>query len=148
MPAIVTEQELQAWLEETKLDVPSVDEQLDATARDEVFGALSAVYDVTGWVSTETTPSLVRRIMAMLIASYLYRRQYSEDSDENPGYAVWLEGKAHALLVGVIDGSIDLTDVDEIPASASVPTFWPNDVADIVGSEEYSPARFRMGQVF
>lgn len=145
---IVTEPELQAWLEETKLDVPSVDEQLDATARDEVFGALSNVYDVTGWVDTATTPSLVRRIMAMLIAAYLYRRQYSEDSDENPGYAVWLEGKAMALLAGVMDGSIDLTDVDVDPSTTALPTFWPNDLANIVGTEEYSPAVFRMGQVF
>ena len=159
MAEVVTVAEVQQWLEATKLHIGTVDDELHATAREIVFSRASRVYTVTTWVDVATTPSLIRKLVAMLIASYTYRRQYSEAiGTEDNNYADWLDRQVELILSGIVDSTIDLTDVATEASSASGPAYLPNastgytQVYDASGNpvgDQYSEdIKFRMGTRF
>jgi hypothetical protein len=82
----------------------------------------------------------------MSYAAAAYRRQYSEDLGNDPGYPVWLEASVEASLSQIVSGTLDLLDdsatINEV-GSVSSPSFYPNDAAD-----ETDPRAFSMGMVF
>lgn len=142
----VTQPEVQAWLEPTKLTLDSVDAELEANAAVVVFTQLAQVYDTSTWVNAASTPELVRKIMAMLIAAWTYARAYSQDDIAvSEGFMRWLERKAHMLIEGLVSGAIDLVDVPGI-AFPQYPTFWPNDSTEV--EDPNSAAAFAMGRVY
>lgn len=153
MALITTLPEVQQWLEQSKLTVENVEQPLHDHYRDVVLSRLFNVYTTSGWVSVSTTPSLVRKIIAMLMASVIYRRAYSEDNSDDDSYGGWLESSAMSLLDGLAGGSLQLPE-EEAPVSASgQPVFWPTDSTatlepgnGLVGSD--SDRKFTMGMAF
>jgi hypothetical protein len=154
----VTIEEVQQWLEPTKLTVPSVDVELEATAALLVLNTLSTEYTTTTWVDDTTTPPIVRKIISMLVAAWLYNRAYSEETPDGNNYALWLESKAYALLQGLVSGTIDIPEVPGEAAAIGPATYYPTDVTGAV--EQYNALgyqvgvlgqddiKFRMGDVF
>lgn len=151
--------EVQQWLETTKLTTIAVDAQLEATAAERVLSAVARIYDVTTWVSETTTPSLIRKIIAMLVAAWSYDRQYSEDTVEGSAYGERLEERAMMLLQGILDGTLDLLDiVDEPTPTTSGPVFHPDDstgrtqqydaAGHAIGGEFDADTKFQMGMRF
>lgn len=137
--------EAQAWLEPTKLTLSALDAELESSSSVRVLGSLARVYDVSGWTTPETTPILVRKIIAMLYAGELYNRQYSEDYDGS-SYGDRLIAMAMTSIQGIADGSVDLIDV-EVPASTTgSPSFYPNDDAGAL--DKHEDAKFTMGRVW
>lgn len=123
----VTLADVQGWLESTKLTLASVDAALEASAAETVFSSASRVYDTSTWVDANTTPRLIRQVIAMYVAGWTYNRQYSEDSEESNWWGDYLLGEAEKLLSGIVDGTIDLLDVAGTVGNVSGPTFYPND---------------------
>jgi len=149
--ANITVEDVQAWLEETKLEIGSLDSNLESQVATEVLGRVStADYDVTGWIDPGTTPKLIRKIIAMLYAGWFYDRQYSETSDTND-YALRLKEAAEALLKGIVEGT---TDIVEVPGTTTLiePVFFPTDDSSSVPFNPYvpgdGPAAFSMGARF
>jgi hypothetical protein len=144
---LVTEPLVQQWLEQTKLTVAHVPDELDQTAKDITFGRVSQVYDVSTWVDAITTPSLILRIMSMFIAAWMYESQYSEDLpiDAN-NWGVKLENMANDLLTQIADKGILLGDEPVPGGSLGAPVFYPTDVQDSDGMGE--DRKFAMGKVF
>jgi hypothetical protein len=144
---IVTLPEVQQFLEPTKLTLVAYDPELYATSREIVFSRLAAYYTTSTWIDVASTPALVRKVVAMLIAAITYQRQYSEDmpiQDENWG--VKLEQMAMTLLDGIVSGAVDL-DAIAVINPLSGPIFWPND--DSIDSDGCPvEAVFTMGHVF
>jgi hypothetical protein len=138
---------VQAWLVTRKLELLEVDPALELHAKDMVFGKLAQSYDVTGWLSSATTPSLVQNIMAMLIAAWTYEIAYSNDSGDVQAYTLWLERKANDLMAGIISGAIDIIEVIGRPETEfSNIDFWPNDSTEILCPD--AAAKFTVSKVF
>lgn len=140
---------VQAWLEPTKLTVSEVDTALEGHVVQEVLGAIGSVYDVSGWIDSATTPSLVLTIMSMKYASRFYARVYSE----NPGeakYAIRLAEDANTLLAGVVDKSFQLVEITDDDTSS--PLFYPTDVSSAqdptADDPSLGPAAFSMGRIW
>lgn len=125
--AVITDAEVQAWLEATKLTIAGFDTEFELTARLKVFGAVAEVYDTSTWVDHADTPELVSKVIAAYVAAWTYRRQYSEDADEAASYADWLEALADELLANIVSGTVDLAEVEGLPSSTGQPDFYPKD---------------------
>lgn len=146
-PTLVTVELVQQWLEKTKLTVGQVPDELDQTARDVVFGRVSQVYDTSTWVNTATTPSLILRIVSMLVAAWIYQSQYSENLEIDAGnWGVKLESLAMGLIDGIVEQTIDIIDGGVVSSDLSNPLFFPTDAQDTDG--EGSEIKFSMGRVF
>lgn len=147
MATLVTEELVQQWFEETKLHVERVPDELDQTARDVVFGRVSQVYDVSTWVDSVTTPSLIQRICSMLIAAWMYERQYSEDLPiDATNWGVKLETWANSLMQQIVDKVLLLPDTPVPVGSLGAPIFFPTD--DQETDDQGSETKFLMGKVF
>lgn len=142
MPFFVDATPIQDWLEDTKLTVPfPLEEGLESLHVQRVLGVLAIRYNVSTWLTATTTPVLVSKLVAMLYAATLYRRQYSEDLGNNPAWPVWLEKTAMETLALIVSGAIDLIDVIvEVDTGLLSPIFYPNDAADVDDPRSFAMA--------
>ena len=158
MADIVRLDEVQSWLESTKLRLSGLDNELVDTAKTSVFAQLSATFDISGWLDYTTTPDLVRKVIAMYVASWTYSRQYSEAIGTNlNNYSAWLENKANLLLSGILSGNYAL-EVVATGGDPGAPAFWPNDTTgatqqfdaagNSIGGQYSEDIKFTMGQIF
>jgi hypothetical protein len=144
--AHISLEEAQAWLDNNKLTLDEVDSELEEAAVAVAFSALSTRFDTTVWTDDTDTPSLVRKVIAMLHTAWYYNRAYSEEADETPAYGRWLESLATSLLGGLAGGSIDVDpDSEDDRGSWAYPSFYPTDLATL---DEDAPRAFSMGKVF
>ncbi len=146
--AYLTVPNVQTWLEATKLTVATVESGLETATKFRVIAALSEVYDTSLWLDDTSTPALVRQVMAMYYAAWYYRRTYSEDTDSSPTYADWLEGLADTMLMGIVDGTLDLIEVVGLSAATGSMDFYPQDNNYDSNGYRVDDAKFTMGQVF
>lgn len=153
MTAISIE-DVQTWLPEDKFDESAgLDTNLVDQVAIEVYSQLATAYDTTLWIAPEATPLLVRRIISMLYAAWVYDRAFSADNNDINGYATLLRDQANLLLAGVIGGTLPLEDSDDPFSGADgTPSFYPNDrssaLRPIPSDRSLGPASFSMGQVF
>lgn len=148
--ALVTVDEVQAWLERSKLTL-APDDTLpeEQTASEVVLSRLSTKFDVTKWTSTASTPKLVRKIIAMLVAAWRYNTVYSETGDSGNPYADKLEARAELLLQQILDGALVLQDVtNDGPAVKGTLSFYPTDASTAINDKNDKGRVFTMGQVF
>ena len=148
--ALVTIDDVQIWLEVTKHRI-APDDQLpeESAASEVVLSRLAVRFDTTTWVDPASTPSLVRKIIAMLVASWRYNRVYSEtDEDAGNPYANKLEQRANDLITAILEGSIALTDVGTGPAIDGTVDFYPTDISTATDSVDDKGRVFTMGKVF
>jgi hypothetical protein len=159
--AHVSVAEVQHWLDPNKLRLDDNDQLVeDDEISPLVLGRLAAAYNVTGWDSPSTTPSVVRKIIAMLIAGNKYNKVYSETDDAGNRYASKLEGIAWDRVNMVVSGQISLFDAtgDVLIGDLSIPKFWPDDdtgrrdvanalgvVTAVAGEDDI---KFRMSQIW
>jgi hypothetical protein len=128
-----------ATLDDANLHLPTDKVNVDTAEFDEVQldaeriirGHLANYYSATElslWTSPETTPGLIRSIAGRLMAAFVYRRRYSEDSLDDPEYAQTKYNEAMALLVGIQAGTIVVDGITEQPTTDRLTNadFWPN----------------------
>lgn len=146
--SVVTEQQVQQWLGSYKITIDDVDDELENTAKTQVFSALSSRYSTSEWVSYATTPKLVQQVISMLIAAWLYARIYSEDDVSISSYATSLEARANALLQSIANGQMLLAEVEAVVKTTDGPSFYPMD--NSVEDDGYTPVgpKFGMGSVY
>lgn len=148
MADLITKQQAQSYAEPSKMSIATLDSELLGNIQGEVLARVDSVHDTTTWVDPVTTPDLVRTVITMLYVSWLYHRTYSEDEGDNE-YAVRLAEKAEALIMGIIDGTIDLPGID---TGAGQPSFYPTDASSALeptaDDPSLGPAKFSMGQVW
>jgi hypothetical protein len=122
----------QAWLENTKANLTTLDLNLEAQVSGDVLGRLLEVYSdptfgVPTWIDNTTTPILVKQCIAMLYAGWFYDRQFSEMvAAEGMSYGTVLRNYAETLLEGIISGSIILVEIAP-NEPATEPAFYPTD---------------------
>lgn len=158
--AHVTVVEVQTWLDPDKLAIPGNDLlPEDAEIAPTVLGRLAVAYDVTGWDDVATTPAVVRKIIAMLIAANRYNKIYSETDDSGNRYANKLEGIAWDRVNQIVNGQIVIFDAaDAIISDTSRPKFYPTDatgrsviydaLGNVIGAEGSEDSKFNMAMRF
>ena len=144
-------QEAQAWCEKTKLNLgTSLDDELEASITAQVIGQVAQVYETSSWVDPDTTPRLVRTVIAMLYVSWIYDRTYSEDADPS-SYGALLRSRAEALLASIISGGVTLPEITP-SVDTGQPAFYPTDASteDEASDDDASagPEKFTMGVVW
>lgn len=152
MTTHITVEEANAWADKVKLNFGNLDSELESAQAAQVLARVSQVYTVTGWVDSTTTPSLIRKIIAMMYTGWYFQRTYSEDQDVST-YGVMLLRQAETLIDGVIDGSITLIDIDPIiDLQTSEPVFYPNDNSSALQPTQDDPSlgppKFTMGTIW
>lgn len=143
--AYLTQPDVQAFLEQTKARIDTIDPVLDQDTSAYVLGSLDGQYDITTWINGDTTPSLVLSIMAMRYAGIFYSRNYSEDEQSMNGWGAWLLKECDTLLNAIISGSIGIVGVSPVQDERG-PLFFPTDAQDFdnLGNE----TKFTMGKLF
>lgn len=135
-------EDVNTWLEPSKLSVSEIEPGLDVYATGLIVGALVARFDTTTWVDETTTPSLVKQLISMLYAAAFYRREYSEDLVDGTGlnWAQWLEQSAGGYVSQIVAGVIDIIGLpDGTDEGLALPAFYPTDESSID-----DPAKFSM----
>jgi hypothetical protein len=80
---------------------------LESTARDIVFGNLAETYDVNDWYGGPTSPpSIVRNVLGMLVAGWVYDRQFSEEAATGNSYGQRRIREAYGIMQSIMDGTI------------------------------------------
>jgi hypothetical protein len=148
-----------AWADRVKLTLTDpLDAALEAQTYAEVSASAADAYDVSSWVDYSSTPSLIKKVMAMYYVGWYISRVYSEDDDAS-AYAVMLLARADKLLEGISEGTTLLTDA--APGTSlnnNAPMFYPNDMSSLpwcepggvanVFDKSAGPSKFSMGDCF
>lgn len=145
---LVTADDVQLWLEPTKILIDSSDELAEESFHSAyVTGRLASKVVVTGWVSPSTTPVMVRSIIGMRVAAQRYNVAYSETSEDdgNP-YANKLMEWSEMLIQGILDGTLLVVGIPDTPGLVGTIAFYPTDLVGLEFPEE--AARFAMGHIF
>ena len=148
----ITVQEANAWADKVKLNIGFLDSELENTQATQVLSRVSQAYNVSSWVDTTSTPSLIRKIIAMLYVGWFFQLTYSED-DSTSSYGLLLINQAENLINGIVDGSITLVDaVAGTDLGLSQPAFYPTDASSAltptIDDPSLGPAQFSMGKIW
>jgi hypothetical protein len=150
MAALITLAEAAAWGEKTKLApaLQELDDTLLELIQSEVLAHIGVVASTTTWVSSATTPAMVKTIIAKLYLAWVIDRQYSED-EELSAYAALLRAGAIGLQTLIETSAVDIpgvTDSDDT-AGDGLPSVYPTDTTTDRFGCPYGPY-FTMDQVF
>lgn len=149
MPHVTVEQ-LNAWVEQTKMSFTEVDAALESQVSSMVIAKLAPTFDTAStWTDTTNTPQIVQDVIAMRYVGWYYHRTYSEDEDLS-GYGERLLKESDNLIMGLLSGAIGII---EIPGStAGQPAFYPNDASSAMEptpeDPSLGPAKFTMGTIW
>ena len=152
--AYVTKEEVNAWLEPTKLSVTTIEVELETQVANMIMGQLGGSFDTSVWTNNTNTPKLIRTIIAMHYAAWVTDRAFSDSSDELNAYAQLLRSMADANIAGLIAGVLTYDDIPPTGDGTDIssPAFFPNDLSSsqkpTADSPHDGPAVFQMGQVF
>lgn len=141
--------EVQAWLSDGRIVVDDGD--LSEQIEEYVLSRVEGTYDTSAWIDKDTTPDLVRQVIAILTAGLILRKAYSDQDDIIP-YADKLEIMGEARLVQIEEGKLTLTIgaivIQGSTASAAAgPVFFPTET-ERLDSDSPHKIVFEMGTVF
>lgn len=144
-------EEANAYADKNKLNIAFIDTDLEASQAELTFAKISQVYDASTWVDGTTTPSLVRKVIAMQYVGWYYLRVYSEDEDVST-YGQLLLSQAAEILEGIVTGTLVLTDVSVPAINPDQPSFYPTDVSSAQSPTYEDPSlggpTFSMGRIW
>ena len=142
---VVTAEEVQQWLDNTKMAVSTVDANLEATFKAKVYSRLASIYDTSTWVDVASTPTLIRQIISAYIAAWTYDRQYSEADPDGNAYARRIARWADEQLENIAQGELDLTEVAGF-VTVTQPSYHPEDATG--AGQQYDEAGYAVGDVY
>lgn len=151
MATRITLADANAWLESTKLTLSAIDPELERQISSLILGRLAPVFDTSSWLNDQSTPALVRTIIAMNYVAWVYDKNYSDDAEDN-AYARLLRQYADVNMAALIAGDIELAEAPEANDEITKPAFFPNDVSSANEPTPDNPSdggpSFLMGSVF
>lgn len=150
--AHITTADVNAFADGRKITIAALDAALEGTQSTQVFARLSQIYNTSTWVDENTTPTLVKSIIAMLYVGWLFQRTYSEDTNIS-NYGTLLIAEATTLLDGLVAESIVIPNLPiGQNTGLSQPSFYPDDLSSAAETTyddmSLGPAKFTMGQVW
>jgi hypothetical protein len=158
--AHVTVAEVQGWLDKDREPIPENDPlDDDVQFSTLVFAKIQQVMNTAGWIDVSTTPPVIRKIIACLVAANRYNRIYAEEEDAGNKYAGKLERLAWGWIQDIIDGKMVVLDNSGVEIlNANDPRFYPTDatgaatIYDALGNKIGEPGsediKFTMAATF
>lgn len=141
MTVLVDVSDVNVWLSQKKTQVTAIEEALAEQLADTVIGVVSQRYNTGNWISINSTPLLIKRIISMFYAGYYYNRSFSNEAD--PGtYGDRLLADAQTLLDGIANGTIS------IPTDVAIPIQVIDNTPSIATELLLSEPMFSMSQEF
>jgi hypothetical protein len=125
--ALIDSADAQAWAEGTKVDASELDDELLSQIEAEILGIAGLTYDVSVWEAPASTPTLIKKIIAMNYVAAIYDRTYSEDGGLSE-YAALLRAQASVLLTAISNHTVEL-GVEFEPILTGSPSFYPTDAS-------------------
>jgi len=152
MVALITITEAQQWAEKSKLTLSTLENGLVDQIATQILNRIAQAYDTTVWTTPTNTPPIVRSIIAMSYVSWVYSKTYSEDEVSENAYALRLLAWAEALIMGILDGTTEITTPPPVNGLVTTPSYYPTDASSaLVPTPEdpsLGPAVFTMGAIF
>lgn len=149
--ALITVEEANSWADQVKLNLSVLDSELEESMATQVLARVSQAYETTSWVSSGTTPKLIRKIIAMMYVGWYFQRTYSEEEETN-SYGLMLIAQAERLIEGIVTGSLSLPDSSEPSLNVDAPSFYPTDASSLLTPTVDDPslggAKFSMGTIW
>ncbi len=108
--ATITAKMANAWTDSSKLNITTIDTELESQIVAQVFSKLRGLYDTTTWVEESTTPKLVKSILSMIYTGMVYNKTYAVDGADTDLYGNMLIADANKLLDSVSSGVSVLVD--------------------------------------
>ena len=126
--ALITNDDVQPWLSDDRLDIELTDDLSEETYLSAVLtGRLSkAGYDTSSWTSAPSTPDVIRGILGRQVAAYRILKVYADQEDVSAYAQEVLLDSAENTIEMLLSGDIDLGDssYDETTGTAG---FYPTD---------------------
>lgn len=147
--------EVQQWLEITKFEVTYINTELEVAQFATVSTALVERYPVDTWINEATTPDMIRSLVSMLIAGFMYNAQNAENASDAGSWGTWLINYANKCIASLAGGKTQLPGV--VREDFTYPSFWPTQVATDMADPTLggnpadptaAPRVFKMGTVF
>lgn len=147
--AIIPLAKINQFLPQEKLELSAADADsynvpdLERTAWDIVTAKLHG-FDQSEWSlpateqETASVPSIIENVLGMLVAAWIYQRQFSEEASENEfNYGHKLEADAYRLLEGIINEDLVLGDVvvNETDAEFDAPSVYETEPVFTIGAQ-------------
>jgi hypothetical protein len=143
--------DVNAWLEDTKLSLDSLDASLEDQVSNLILSRLAPEFTVTTWTDIASTPKIIRTLIAMLYAAWTYDRAYGDNAEEPNTYAVLLRRTVESNIAGILSGYIVVTE-SPLTTDSREPVFFPTDFSSAQAptddNPEWGPPAFMMGSVF
>ena len=119
--AILTTALVNAWTDKDRLNLTTLDNDLESQIASQVIAQASQAFDTSSWISEATTPMLIKSVMAMMYAGREYQNRNIDAVDDITFYGSKLIQDAEALLNNIISGLIVLKDTTNtvVPMSTS-----------------------------
>ena len=108
--ATITAKMANALTDSSKLNITTIDTELESQIVAQVFSELRGLYDTTTWVEESTTPKLVKSILSMIYTGMVYNKTYAVDGADTDLYGNMLIADANKLLDSVSSGVSVLVD--------------------------------------
>ena len=102
-------------------------QDLEESARDIVIAKLSYHLNTSNWFDPVDPPDLIINIMGMLVAGWVYDRQFAEESTEGATYGKHKEAEAYRLLEGILEGKYKLHGALYLDDETRVPSTYESD---------------------
>lgn len=146
----LTTENVQAWLQNTKYKISSVDQEFLTLAKEYIFGEVGQRYDTAAWLDSATTPTLILHLMAMQVASYELRRAASEE-DGRTTYADFLDKRVCDMCASIVSGGTILSGAILLSTDpVGIPQFFPEEGSDQLycTDDNFAPTYFSMKMQF
>lgn len=138
MSAVIRTEDAQAWLQNTKYDVTTIESSILDASCGEVFGMVGQRYDTSGWTTRATTPALVVSLISMRYAG-VYLRIVASEEDGLTRYADWLDKYIEMTIEKIMNGTI-LLDGETSGTNSALglgPAFFPDNTATVAFEEDH-----------
>jgi hypothetical protein len=158
--AVIDPTDVHVHLDPAKLRIEELDAVREQVQRDIVFGQLRGVFGddvVDTWIDRDSTPGLVRSIVAQRYAGTTFNAVYSEEAAVTGSYGWFLIRQSQSLLTEIIKGDVILEGF-EPPVHGDL-AFFPDDDATLLAEAraagtvidtlaDGAPRHFTTGQRF
>lgn len=135
---LASKSDIQKWLPADKISIGDGDtDEFQIEVNRTVKAMLTGVFTPSvlhAWATPGATPAIIRSIAGELIAAYVYRKLYSEDSRTIPAYAQGLYDEAVQKLKDIRAGLLAVLDDNDVPITGDTALFtsadfYPNNSA-------------------
>ena len=121
--------DVNTWLKDGLLNIQKDDQLLEQTLiTPMVVGTFSNVMDTSTWISRDTTPIVVRSIIAIKVAAARYRTLTGMTEDDM--FVESIEMIAKMLIEGICSGIIDVKEAIDSPQKVGFLEFFPDDTTE------------------